>query len=62
MAILLSVCGIFKEFGERTILNNVNFDIELGDKVGLVGLNGAGKSTLVNIIYSSFKADKGEIF
>ena len=62
MAILLNARGICKEFGEKTILNNVNFDIRLGDKVGLVGLNGAGKSTLANIIYSSLKPDKGDIF
>lgn len=44
MTILLNAIGICKDFGEKTILNNVNFDLTLGERVGLVGLNGAGKS------------------
>ncbi|WP_051986320.1 ribosomal protection-like ABC-F family protein [Clostridium amazonitimonense] len=61
MAVLLSLQGINKEFGEVTILDDVNFHITLGHRVGLVGLNGAGKSTLANIIYGKFKPDKGSI-
>ncbi|WP_080443301.1 ATP-binding cassette domain-containing protein [Clostridium botulinum] len=62
MAILLNAIGICKDFGEKTILNNVNFDLTLGERVGLVGLNGAGKSTLANIIYGNIKPDKENLF
>ncbi len=61
MVTMLSLCEINKEFGEVTILKNINLDITLGERVGLVGLNGAGKSTLANIIYGSLKPDGGSI-
>lgn len=61
MTMMLSLQGISKEFGEVTILNNVNFNIALGDRIGLVGLNGAGKSTLANIIYGALKLEQGSI-
>ncbi|KEJ01452.1 ATP-binding protein [Clostridium botulinum A2B7 92] len=62
MTILLNAIGICKDFREKTILNNVNFDLTLGERVELVGLNGAGKSTLANIIYGNIKPDKGNVF
>lgn len=61
MTILLSCRKIMKEFGENIILKNINFDIALGDRIGLVGINGAGKSTLANIIYGDVQADQGGI-
>lgn len=61
MTVLLSCRKIVKEFGENIILKNINFDITLGDRIGLVGINGAGKSTLANIIYGDVQADQGSI-
>lgn len=61
MTVLLNCRGIKKEYGEVTILKEVNFDITLGDRVGLVGINGAGKSTIANIIYGSLKNDGGSL-
>ncbi|WML34156.1 ATP-binding cassette domain-containing protein [Clostridium sp. OS1-26] len=58
---MLSLQEINKEFGEVTILNNVNFNIALGDRIGMVELNGAGKSTLGNIIYGSLKPEQGSV-
>ena len=47
---LLSCRGIKKSFGDRLVLNGVNLDIGMGDRIGLVGRNGSGKTTLANIL------------
>lgn len=61
MTVLLSVRNIKKIFMENKVLEDINFDIELGEKVGLVGLNGAGKTTLVNIIIGNLPNDNGYV-
>ena len=38
----LKVIGLEKAYGIRTLFSNVNFEVQRGDKVGLVGANGAG--------------------
>ena len=62
MSALLSLEGICKYFGYRKILKNINFSLESGEFVILVGNNGAGKSTLLRIISSLMKPTHGEIF
>ena len=57
MSSLLCLKGICKHFGYRKILENINFNIEPGEFVILVGNNGAGKSTLLRI-----KPTRGNIF
>lgn len=61
MALLLSCREIKKDFGETNILNNINFDIGIGERIGLVGANGAGKSTLANIIAGRLDMDGGSL-
>lgn len=61
MTVMVSLQEIYKEFGEKTILNKVSFHIGIGDRIGLVGINGAGKSTLANIIYGNLKPESGNI-
>ena len=48
---LLEVKNVSKSFGENTVLKDVNFSLNRGEILGLVGENGAGKSTLMNIIF-----------
>ena len=43
------------------ILNNVNFEINKGDKVAIIGETGSGKTTLLNLIYSLIFPNKGNI-
>ncbi|WP_434064320.1 ABC-F family ATP-binding cassette domain-containing protein [Proteinivorax tanatarense] len=43
------------------IFNDINFNIERNDKVGLVGPNGCGKTTLLNLLAQKLSPDKGEI-
>lgn len=57
---LLTVEGIHKKFGERTVLNQVGFSIKRGEKVAIIGHNGIGKSTLLKILLGRYEADTGE--
>jgi macrolide transport system ATP-binding/permease protein len=58
---VMSVQGLSKSFGEREILKNIQFDIQKGEKIGLVGWNGAGKSTLMKMMIGELEPDKGAI-
>jgi ATP-binding cassette, subfamily F, member 3 len=57
----ISVQHIKKTFGVYHILEDVNFLVNTGDKVGIVGVNGSGKSTLFRIIAGLETADGGEV-
>ena len=61
MSALLNLESISKRFGFRNILNNINFSLDAGEFVMLIGNNGAGKSTLLRIISSLMKPSNGEI-
>lgn len=54
--------GVSKHFGAVTALSGVNFHVNSGEIVGLVGDNGAGKSTLIKVLSGSYPPDGGEIF
>ena len=43
------------------ILQDISFDLNSGEILGLVGKNGSGKSTMISIIAQTIKPDKGEI-
>jgi capsular polysaccharide transport system ATP-binding protein len=47
--------------GYRTILNNINFSLQRGEKIGILGRNGAGKSTLIKLISEIEKPTSGSI-
>ena len=53
--------GLSKSFGDKKVLNNVDFDIKRGERIALIGQNGAGKSTLIKIIMGMLLPDSGEI-
>jgi macrolide transport system ATP-binding/permease protein len=61
MTMLLNCKDISKDYGDKTVLKNISFDIAEGERIGLVGLNGAGKSTLVNIICGILNNDEGRL-
>lgn len=58
---LLEVRGISRSFGGLVVLQEVSFDLEEGELVGLIGPNGAGKSTLLSIIAGSLAPSRGEV-
>lgn len=56
---LLTAEMISKSYTERKLLENVNFGIEEGDKIGIIGVNGTGKSTLLRLIMEKDAQDSG---
>ena len=58
---LLSCRNLQKSFGDRLVLNGVDLDIGLGDRIGLVGRNGTGKTTLANILTGCLDCDEGRL-
>ena len=57
----LSVDGISKSFGIKTLFSDVTFGIEKGDKAALIASNGSGKSTLLKIIVGRESMDTGTV-
>ena len=47
---VVEVARLSMQYGEKRVLENVNFTIERGDRIALVGVNGAGKSTLIRLL------------
>ncbi|QXE18758.1 ABC-F family ATP-binding cassette domain-containing protein [Clostridium sp. 001] len=60
--VVLSCNNIHKSYGIEIILENITFNINDGEKVGLIGPNGAGKSTLFNILTGKINYDSGNLF
>ena len=60
--ILLKCSKIVKEFSGNSVLDNVDFDIRVGEVHSLCGENGAGKSTLIKIISGIYPKDEGTIY
>ncbi|MEI0603534.1 ABC transporter ATP-binding protein [Brachyspira alvinipulli] len=58
---LISAIDIEKKFNKNIILKKVNFDVNKGEVIALVGPNGSGKTTLINILLGILKADSGEL-
>jgi simple sugar transport system ATP-binding protein len=58
---VLELRDIAKHFGAIEALKGVDFDLDAGEVLGLMGDNGAGKSTLVKIIAGNFPPSEGEI-
>ena len=60
--ISIGVENISLSFGGETILDGINFSLNEGDKLGIVGVNGAGKSSLLRIITGEYMPDNGNIY
>jgi len=60
--IVLSCKNISKYFGIDMILKDITFNINEGEKIGLIGANGAGKSTLFKILTNQMEYDSGELY
>ena len=58
---LIKIEKISLSFGKRQILENINFDINKGEILGMLGPNGVGKSTIFNLITGLIKPNYGSI-
>ena len=58
---LLSAEHLSINFGSRQLLTDVNFYLNEGDKVGIIGINGTGKSTFLKVLSGNLEADAGRI-
>ncbi len=59
---LFSLLDLSHAFGGAPVLDHVNFQVDPGERVCLVGRNGAGKSTLMKLIAGDMKPDSGQVF
>ena len=58
---MISISSLAKDFGDRTLFSNASFQLNPGERYGLVGANGSGKTTLLNIIAGSIDPTEGQV-
>ena len=58
---MLQVRDITIRFGDVQVLNRINFNLNRGDRAGLIGPNGCGKTTLLRILTGELAADRGNV-
>ena len=59
--VVISASGVSKSYGVETVLNDITFSVNEGDKIGVLGVNGAGKTTLFRLMTGEEEPDSGEI-
>lgn len=58
---MLSIHNLNKYFGIQPVLQNINFNISAGERIGLIGANGSGKTTLMRILAGLEHPDSGDV-
>lgn len=58
----ISIKNLKHKFNEKTVLDNINFDVDTGEIFGLLGPSGAGKTTLIYILTGQLKSTSGSSF
>lgn len=56
---ILTVNNLTKSFGDTVIVEDISFEMQKGDRIGLVGVNGSGKTTLFKLLTGEYTPDKG---
>ncbi len=62
MSITIHTSNLVKQYGSRTVVNQVSVEVKQGEIVGLLGPNGAGKTTTFYMVVGLIKPDEGEVF
>ncbi|GCD93720.1 ATP-binding cassette domain-containing protein [Embleya hyalina] len=57
----IAVSGLRKAYGDRTVLDGIDFEVAEGSVFSMLGPNGAGKTTTVNVLATLLKADSGTV-
>ena len=60
-AAILTVKGLFKNFGGLQAVQDVSFDVQRGEILGIIGPNGAGKTTLFNLLNGFIEPSRGSV-
>lgn len=58
----IEVKELSKMYGGNMVFHNINFTVQTGEKIGLIGINGCGKTTLMKILAGEESSDSGDIF
>ena len=60
--VILSATDLSLHFGTTTVLENISFSINEGDRLGIIGVNGAGKTSLFRLITGEYTPDTGAVY
>ena len=60
--VIFSATDLSLHFGTTTVLENISFSINEGDRLGIIGVNGAGKTSLFRLITGEYTPDSGAIY
>ena len=58
---MITITNLSKNYGRKTLFENISLNINYGEKIGLIGPNGTGKSTLFSLILGEIEPSSGEI-
>jgi ATPase subunit of ABC transporter with duplicated ATPase domains len=58
---LLNIININLTLSKKEILKELSFQVEKGDRIGLIGPNGSGKTSLLRVISGEMHPDSGEV-
>jgi len=58
---VLEVKNLKKRYDDLVVLDNINFSIDVGERIAILGANGIGKTTLINCLVDQTQKDSGEI-
>ena len=61
MTTLLALANVSKNFGSLKVTDNLSFELQRGEALGILGPNGAGKTTMFNLISGDVLADSGTV-
>ena len=56
---MIKVEGLYKKLGGEPVLEDINFDVNGGEIISVLGLSGAGKTVLLKHLIGLFRPDKG---
>ncbi len=62
MKTIVEAKGIVKRYGEKNVVDGIDFEVSRGEIFGLLGPNGAGKSSVMKMMYGASAISEGELF